>query len=52
MNAVEVTLEPVDIPGADLAVTNAYILYKHFTSLNVGTAKSFHADLAKSFIGE
>ena len=36
----------------DLAVTNAYILCKHFTNLDVGTVKSFRTDLARCLIGE
>ena len=47
MNAVEVTLEPADIPGADLAVTNAYIAFHkpqcwHCKVLPHRPCKEFH----------
>ena len=47
MNAVEVTLEPADIPGVDLAVTNAYIAFHkpqcwHCKVLPDRPCKEFH----------
>ena len=36
----------------DVAVTNAYILCKHHTSLSVPSVKDFRVDLAKALIGD
>ena len=35
----------------DLTITNAYILYKHYTHLAVESTKKFRAELAKALIG-